>query len=210
MDEGVKRIVERGYDAMADRFAEWQRAIEGSQRLEWLERLLALLPARPDVLELGAGAGVRSTRALAERGRLVGVDISAEQVRRARERVPGAEFLHMDFTELELPEASFDAVVAFYVLNHVPQDELAPLLGRIARWLRPGGHLLAVFPARDDPGSVSEWLGVEMYFAGFEPETNRRLVEQAGLAVVEDELEALVEPEHGEGMWQWVLARKPG
>ena len=209
MTDDAKRIVATGYDAIADRFAEWQKGITGSTRLERLEELLALLPERPDVLELGSGAGVRSTRLLAERGTLTGIDISAEQVRRARRRVPGATFVHGDFTELELAPEAFDAVVAFYVFNHVPQDELAPLLARVARWLRRGGYLLASFPTTDNPGWRGEFLGVEMFFAGFAPETNRRLVEDAGLVVLRDEQEAMVEPQYGEGTWQWVLARKP-
>lgn len=208
MTDDPKRIVERGYDSMADRFAKWQRRITGSTRLERVEELLALLPNRPDVLELGSGAGVRSTRLLAERGRLTGVDISREQVRRARERVPGATFVRADFTELRFDPASFDAVVSLYVFNHVPQDELGPLLGRVATWLRPGGYLLASFPTTDNPGWRGEWLGGEMFFAGFAPETNRRLVEEAGLAVVRDERETMVEPDYGEGTWQWLLAGK--
>jgi cyclopropane fatty-acyl-phospholipid synthase-like methyltransferase len=204
-----KRVIEHGYDAMADRFAEWQKQITGSTRLERLEELLALLPGRRDVLELGCGAGVRSTRLLAERGRLTGIDISGEQIRRARERVPGATFVQADFTELQLDPASFDAVVAFYVFNHVPQDELGPLVGRIESWLRAGGFLLASFPTNDNPGWRGEWLGAEMFFAGFAPGTNRRLVEEAGLTVVRDERETMVEPDYGEGTWQWLLAEKP-
>jgi hypothetical protein len=79
MEEDVEQVIEQGYDTMADRFAAWQREITGSRRLEWVERLLALLPERPDVLELGSGAGVRSTRMLAERGRLVGVDTTCRR-----------------------------------------------------------------------------------------------------------------------------------
>jgi SAM-dependent methyltransferase len=209
VDDDVKRIIAEGYDAMADRFGEWQRGITGSTRLEKLDELLALLPERPGVLELGSGAGVRSTRILAERGRLTGVDISAEQVRRARERVPGATFIRADFTEIALEPKSFDAVVAFHVLNHVPQRELSPLLRRIAAWLRPGGYLLATFGARDNPGWRGEWLGVEMFFAGFAPKTNRRLVEEAGLEVLREELETIVEPDEGEARLQWLLAQKP-
>src|SRR3954469_19673860 len=77
-----KRIVERGWDDVAGRFAEWQRAIEDEQRLARVDDLQRRLPAHPHVLELGSGAGVESTRRLVERGELVGVDISAEQVRR--------------------------------------------------------------------------------------------------------------------------------
>jgi ubiquinone/menaquinone biosynthesis C-methylase UbiE len=208
MRDDVKRLIEDGYDAMADRFAEWQRAIEGSTRIERMEELLALLPERPDVLELGVGAGVYSTRLLAERGRLTGVDLSAEQLRRARERLPDATFIHADFTELEVEAESFDAVVAAYVLNHVPQDELGPLTRRVAGWLRPGGYFLATFATSDNPGWTGEWLGVEMFFAGLPPEENSRLVEEAGLEILRNEIEVSIEPE-GEARFQWLLARKP-
>jgi predicted TPR repeat methyltransferase len=159
------------------------------------------------VLELGVGAGMRSSQILAEHGRLTGVDLSRKQLRRAAERLPGAILIHGDFTAVELPEASFDAVVSFYVLNNVPQDELAPLLQRVAAWLRPGGWFLASFPSSDNPGWRGEWLGTTMYFAGCDPATNRRLTEKAGLEVVRDELETMVEPE-GEVRWQWLLAQR--
>jgi SAM-dependent methyltransferase len=203
------RLVELGYDTMADRFAEWQKRITGSTRLERVRRLVALLPDGSRVLELGSGAGVASTRILAEHAELVGVEISGEQVRRARERVPQAEFVQGDFTQLELEPASFDAVVAFYVLNHVPRAKLGPLQLSIARWLRPGGFFLGTFGASDTEDAVErDWLGVPMFFAGFRPETNRSLVEAAGLEIVEDEVETILEPE-GPGRFHWMLARKP-
>jgi SAM-dependent methyltransferase len=201
-----KRIVELGYDAIADRFAVWQKQISDETRLRYLGDLLERLPARPDVLELGVGAGVESSRILAERGNLTGIDLSREQLRRARERLPGATLIRGDVMQVELPEASFDAVASFYVLNNLPQDDLGPLLRRVAAWLRPGGWFLASFPSSDNPGWRGEWLGTEMYFAGCAPETNRHLTEEAGLEVVRDEFETMVEPE-GEVRWHWLLAR---
>jgi len=47
-----------------------------------------------------------------------------------------------------------------------------------------------------------------MFFAGLPPGENRRVVEDAGLAVVGDEIEISIEPE-GEGRFQWLLASKP-
>jgi hypothetical protein len=47
-----------------------------------------------------------------------------------------------------------------------------------------------------------------MYFAGFDPATNRRLVEAAGLAVLRDERETMIEPDHGEVTWQWLFGQK--
>jgi predicted TPR repeat methyltransferase len=202
-----KQIVEQGFDAIADRFAEWQGEISDEARLRYLSDLLELLPERPDVLELGVGAGVRSSQILAERGRLTGVDLSREQLRRAAERLPEATLMHGDFTAAELPAASFDAVVSFYVLNNLPQDELGPLLQRVAAWLRPGGWFLASLPSSENRGWRGEWLGATMYFAGCDRATNRRLAEEAGLEVVRDELETMAEPE-GEVRWHWLLARR--
>jgi len=202
-----KRIVERGYDTIADRFAEWQTRISDETRLRYVADLLELLPERPDVLELGVGAGVKSSRILAAGSRFTGIDLSREQLRRAREHLPGSTLIHGDFTRTDLPPASFDAVVSLYVLNNLPQPELPPLMRRIAEWLRPGGWFLASLPGSDNPGWRGEWLGVEMYFAGCDPKTNRHLAEEAGLEVVRDELENMVEPE-GEVRWQWLLAQR--
>jgi cyclopropane fatty-acyl-phospholipid synthase-like methyltransferase len=168
-----------------------------------------VLPERPDVLELGSGAGVSSTRMLAERSSLTGVDISAEQVRRASERVPGADFLHGDLTRVSFEPGSFDAVVSFYVFNHVPREELGPLLERIRSWLRPGGHLLASFGASDVPAWHGEAIGgLETFFSGYDPPVTLALVRGAGLHVVRDELETIRELE-GDATFLWVLARKP-
>lgn len=207
--ERPQDVVARGYDAGADAFAAWQRRITGSRRLERVGEVLALLPEHPDVLELGSGAGVSSTRMLAGRASLIGVDISAEQVMRAQERLPDATFLHEDYTTVSFEPDSFDAVVAFYTFNHVPRKELGPLLQRIAAWLRPGGHLLASFGAED----LAAWYGIavgglETFFSGYAPAVTLGLVGDAGLRVVHDELETIREPE-GDATFLWVLARKP-
>ena len=165
-----------------------------------------LIPPGKRVLELGCGSGSPETQRLAERFRLTGVDISPRQVERARAAVPGAEFLCADFTELELPESSFDAVVSFYVFNHVPRDLLAPLLERIHGWLVPDGWLLTAFGVSDTEGWTGEWLGAETFFSSFPAETNSRLVRVAGFAVERDEVITFEEPE-GPASFQWVLAQ---
>jgi cyclopropane fatty-acyl-phospholipid synthase-like methyltransferase len=200
--------VARGYDRRADTFAAWRGRIEGDPRSEWCSELTSRLPDSARVLELGCGDGsTAETRELAERFRLTGVDVSAEQLRRARANIPGAELIHADFLELALPAGSFDAVCSFYVFNHVPRELLGPLLARIAGWLRPGGLMLNAFGASDLPGWTGEWLGAETFFAGFEPPENSRLVEAAGLTILRDEVVQLVEPE-GPVQFQWILAQR--
>jgi SAM-dependent methyltransferase len=204
-----KAIVEAGYDAIADRFASWREEIEGSPELDWVERLVTMLPKSPDVLELGSGQAATPTQTLAAAGRLVGIDISAEQVRRARERCPEATFLHADMTSIEFDEGSFDAVVSVYVFNHVPRPELPVLVERIAGWLRPGGYFLGSFGVSGTLGVVEpDWLEVPMFFASFTEDQNLELLREAGLAIVGEQVVTIREPE-GEGRFHWILARKP-
>ena len=157
------------------------------------------------MLELGCGGGTRETRDLAAAFELVGLDLSERQLERARERVPRATFVHGDLTSIEFEPASFDAVVSFYVFNHVPRELLAPLLGRIHSWLRPGGSLLSAFGVGDEEAWEGEWLGAPTFFSSFPAEVNSALVRDAGFAVVDDQLVTIVEPE-GPVQFQWILA----
>lgn len=208
MGDARTQLVADAYDAIGETFAEWRERVVGDPREGWEAELASRLPERARVLELGCGAGSPESRRLAARFRLTGVDISPRQVERARAAIPEAEFLLADFTDLELPDASLDAVVSFYVLNHVPRELLAPLLGRMHRWLAPGGWFMHAFPTSDTAGWTGEWLGAETYFSGFEPEVNSRLVREAGFAVERDELVTFQEPE-GRATFQWILARRP-
>ena len=204
-----KKIVADGYDQVAERYLAWSALDPSPQRMRRLAQLLDLLPGGAEVLELGCGAGVPITQALAERCRVTGVDISAEQVALAERLVPDASFIQADMTELDLPAGSFDAVVSFYTLIHVPRAEHAGLLGRIAGWLRPGGLLFATMGAGDSPDGVEpDWLGAPMFFSHYDAEKNRDLVGRAGLDIVGAEV--VEEDEDGEpARFLWVAARKP-
>jgi SAM-dependent methyltransferase len=201
------QIVADAYDAMGETFAAWREEIVGDPRREWEDELVSRLAEGARVLELGCGSGAPETRRLARRFAVTGVDISPRQVERARAAIPEAEFVCADFTELELPPGSFDAVVSFYVFNHVPRELLAPLLASIHGWLTPGGWLMTAFGQSDNPGWAGEWLGAQTFFAGFEPEVNSRLVREAGLRIERDEIVTFEEPE-GPASFQWVLAQK--
>jgi SAM-dependent methyltransferase len=204
-----KRVVADGYDTMAERYLAWSDLRPSPTRLRYLALALELIPPGSDVLDLGCGAGVPMTAALAEDRAVTGVDISSTQLALARRNVPGATFLRADMTALTFEPASLDAVVAFYSLTHVPRDEQAELLGHIRSWLRPGGIFLASMGADDEPGDVEpDWLGVDMYFSHFGARANRRLVERAGLVVERSELAIEPEDRH-DARFLWIVARAP-
>src|SRR4051794_26380737 len=146
MSDPRTALVGRGYDAMADRWEAWSARVVDA-RSEWRDALVARLPEGACVVELGCGNGTAETRTLARRFTLTAVDLSGEQLRRARARVPEAEYVQADFTAIDFAAGSLDGVAAFYSFNHVPRDLLAPLFASIHGWLRPGGLLLTALGA---------------------------------------------------------------
>ena len=200
-------MVAAGYDRIAERYSRWAERIEGDPCDLIVAAFAARLPAGARVLDLGCGPGIPSTRALAERFEVTGIDISEKQIELARANVPGATLVHGDFTEVDLPDGSFDGVAAFYSISHAPREGHARLFARIARWLVPGGLFVASLGVADSPDWVGEWLGAEMFFSSFDADTNRALLRAAGFDLLLDEIVEMREPE-GPASFLWVTARK--
>ncbi|MDX3229211.1 class I SAM-dependent methyltransferase [Streptomyces sp. ME19-01-6] len=182
--EDPKELVRRGYDALSLRYDQAYDAETKYQR--WISERSGRIPAGGTVLDLGCVSGVPVARALATAGhRVTGVDISEVRIRRARELVPQAEFIRAHATAVDFAPASFDAVVSFYALIHISLDEQLPLLGKVARWLRPGGWFLGTTGHRAWTGADEDWLGggTAMWWSHADAATNRAWITRAGLTV---------------------------
>lgn len=97
------------------------------------------------ILEVGVGTGI-SLRGYSAKNRIVGIDLCEPMLRKARERVAELSLANverlevMDAEHLSFPDASFDVVVAHYVVSTVPNPEAA--LDEFARLVRPGGEIV--------------------------------------------------------------------
>lgn len=208
MTDYRKTVVACGYDIIAQKYREWTG---GAQvRGSFLERFCDLLPPEGCVLDLGCGCGVPVAKRLSRQASVVGVDISGTQISLARHEVPEATFMQTDMMAAEFPSESFDGVSAFFTLTHLPREEHSEMLSRIARWLRPGGVFIASLGADAANDAIEDnWLGVPMFFSHFDAATNRRLVQQAGLLTIHEEIVEHIEDE-APTRFLWVIARKAG
>ncbi len=204
-----KQMVAQGYDQIAEKHHWWAGHTRAEERQQYTTFIVEQVPGGASVLELGCGVGLPTTHTLAQHFQVTGVDISARHIMLARQNVPNATFLHADMTALAFPPASFDAVVAFYSLIHVPRDEQPGLLRDIAGWLKPGGLLVATMGASDVAEDIQpDWIGAPMYWSHFDSPTNQRLVQEAGLQIVRATEETA--PEDGVPItFLWVVAQKP-
>jgi len=136
------------YRSNARSYADWAKA--PSTRLRGF---LALLPPGGAILELGCGAGNHSAVMLAEGFSVRATDGSPEMAEIAAQRL-GHPVEAMRFDELEAHDA-YDGVWASACLLHVPRDELAGILARIHRALKPSGVFYASYKMGESDGRDS-------------------------------------------------------
>lgn len=100
---------------------------------------------RGRVLELGCGEGAL-TRVIHDRGHdIVGVDMNAEKIRRARAACPGATFIARNILDL-VETGEFDTVVLAEVLEHVTDRVGNAILDRAWELVAQGGWLIVSVP----------------------------------------------------------------
>lgn len=197
MSESADQVarVREGYNALSHAYRSDIADDETQTRYAgWLAWVRDHTPAGGHVLDLGCGNGVPASKWLADNGfRVTGIDVSDEMIARARELVPGATFIRADASDpaaVDLAQGSLDAVVAFYSLIHVPIDRQQQLIARLATWLRPHGLVVATVGHNAWQGRERAWLGsdVDMWWSHPDAATYRAWFEEAGLAVVHEEL----------------------
>ena len=204
MADDPKRLVEAGYDRIAEQYLASKRPLDAPIEA-LLEALVAGLPPTAAVLDLGCGAGLPVTRWLSERAAVTGVDVSAAQLALAARHVPGARLIKADMTAVTFPASSFDAVIALCSIIHVPRAEQGALVRRIHEWLRPGGRFLATWAVHGWEGQEDDWegWGAPMWWSHYDQATSLALLERAGFAI--ERAERLTGADE---TWLWVLARK--
>lgn len=143
------------------------------------------------VLEVGVGTGL-SLPSYGRHLEIVGIDLSPEMLAKARERVAEEKLSHvsglheMDAGALAFPDASFDTVVAMYVMTVVPEPE--KVMGELSRVCRPGGQVILVNHFSQDDG-MRGW--VERRMAPFAEQLGWRPVFDIGRVMVCPELDLM-------------------
>lgn len=178
---------------------ETQRLQEQSLILEELLHEGTSYPAGSRVLEVGCGVGAQ-TLILARRNpgiHLCSVDMSAESLRKASERVQemgftNVEFRHEDILNHKLKPGSFDHLFICFVLEHIQEPVLA--LEHMMKLLRVGGTITLIEGDHssgkwtpETEASRASWNGLvrSQQMLGHDPNIGRRLRELMSAAGIE-------------------------
>jgi ubiquinone/menaquinone biosynthesis C-methylase UbiE len=142
-----------------------------------VESLVGDLPSGSKVLDIGCGRGVM-LRALLDLGHEAhGVEIAPEAASGAD---PRAQIrIAPELAKAGYAENSFDAVIMWHVLEHLPHPDQT--LAEIRRILRPGGRLILAVPnfgSLQSQRTANDWFHLDLprHLYHFTPETLQRLL----------------------------------
>jgi arsenite methyltransferase len=156
---------------------------------------LAGLQPGESVLDLGCGSGTDVFCAAVQvgpSGRVVGVDITDEQIAKAERLRDAARLAQIEFREshieaLPFEDGSFDAVISNGVINLSPTKDR--VYAEVVRVLRPGGRAAIADIVSERPLKESTRRNVELWaacIAGAIPrQSYRATMEDVGLRVLE-------------------------
>ncbi len=170
--------------------AESPEAFAASGEKDLAEQVLDGLPVARDwrVLEIGCGIGRLAKPLSARVGRVVGVDLSEEMIRRGREYCadrPNVELHRTDGSLAFLEAGSFDFVFSHIVFQHVPRKAYVERYLRDAhRLLKPGGILRVQVDGRSRQ-FFRRWVADSWSGVVFSERDLKRRLERVGLRVTE-------------------------
>jgi phosphatidylethanolamine/phosphatidyl-N-methylethanolamine N-methyltransferase len=128
------------------------------------------------ILEVGVGTGL-SFDDYDATTEIVGIDFSEAMIARARERLASGRYPHvrglfvMDAHDLTFPDASFDCVVAQFVITLVADPER--VLSECARVVKPGGRIVLInhlYSERGIAAALERWFARHARPFGLRPE----------------------------------------
>ena len=149
-------------EATADTFSVFYAAKSASYFSNARADLVDRLPLDPSasILEVGCGTGATGALALSE-GRCshyVGVELFESAAKEAREVLSDVITGNVESLTFDWQPASFDALILSEVLEHLVEP--GEVLKKLARYVRPGGMVLASSP------NISHWRVIRELIRG--------------------------------------------
>jgi SAM-dependent methyltransferase len=202
-----------GYDLVADEYVAriFHELEHKPLDRQLLDRLAADARERGPICDMGCGPG-QIARYLHERGaQALGIDLSPRMVELAQQLTPGVEFQPGNMLALDVADAIWGGIAAFYSIIHIPRELVIDALRELWRALMPGGLLLLSFHIGQEIRHLDEWWGkpVSVDFLFFERAEMEGYLRAAGF-----EIEQSIEREPYEGVEvatrrAYIFARKP-
>jgi 2-polyprenyl-3-methyl-5-hydroxy-6-metoxy-1,4-benzoquinol methylase len=167
------------YNAIA---ADWDAARTGffGREANFVEALLAGLPPKAHILDVGCGTGRPQSEQFLARGYAVtGVDQAENLLALARLRHPEATWIESAIEAFETTER-FEAIVCWDSLFHIEREKHADLFKRFSQLLTPGGRLMITVGGSQHPAFTDTMFGKTFFYDSNNPDETLALLALEG------------------------------
>jgi SAM-dependent methyltransferase len=149
----------------------------------WLDQLLALLPLRPSILDMGCGSGEPIAGYFIDNGcNVTGIDSSPPLIAMCEERFPDQDWIVTDMRTLSL-DRRFDGILAWNSFFHLCLDDQRKMFPIFSRHAAPKAALL--FTSGPSHGeAIGTYKGEPLYHGSLDGAEYRSLLDQNGFDVV--------------------------
>lgn len=103
------------------------------------------------VLDIGCFIGYGERRIFLQAKEVIAIDSNEKALEFARQNnrlIPNVNFKKVDARQLPFPSETFDIVIAFHLIEHIPPQEVNNFLREVKRVLKSGGLLFILTPNR--------------------------------------------------------------
>ena len=173
------------------------------------------------IADIGCGPGHVAAYLHGLGAQVIGIDLSPEMVAVARKRALAIPFETGSMLNLDVPDATWGGIVAFYSIIHLPPEARPLELAEFHRALRPGGLLLLAFhigdiadvgDVREEQRHLDEWWGqavsLDVWF--LQPAEIEATLRAVGFTIEMSLVRQPYAPEvEHQSQRAYILARKP-
>ncbi len=194
MDDDNKILIRYSYNQLAKRnltcryiFEDWKH----------LDKLTSQLKKGAKILDVGCGSGIPVDEYLLEKGfEVTGIDFSEEQIDLAKSKLPKGKFIVMDMEKMQFENNSFDAIISFYSLFHIPKINHPSLLNKLNRLLIPGGHIMITMGTKEYEGIEEEYEDIKLSWSQWGKGKNLEILRDSGFQIIYEDIHKSGGDEH--------------
>ncbi len=174
--------METSYDRISEEWTNIREQMPVNQCIVAFERLIK---TNAKILDVGCGTGYPIDTYLSSKGHhITGIDISRKLLDVAKSRnLPNIKYLEVDFMEYQTSE-TFDAIIAFDSLWHIPYDQQHSIYTILANLLNDDGYLLFTHGIED--GEITGKMFEEtFYYSALNQDEVTCLLEENHFKIIE-------------------------
>ena len=173
------------------------------------KKFISLIKENSLILDLGCGPG-RDSKIFSNKGyKVIGVDLSKEMIKVAKQRVKTANFKVMDLRNMSFKDNYFDAIWANAIFMHISKKEISQAIKETLRILKKDGILY--ISIKEGKGEEllpdKRYGGVKKFWSFYQKNEFEKLLNESGFTILDSYIEKQ-DSSYATHPWIYIFCKK--